>query len=172
MTAQTPDWSPFVTVPPGQRAAAPRALGSGHGVGDRLRAAAFAELQAREAFDWAADRFVDAPDKLIGTWRNLARAEQRHLGWLLQRMDELGVDPAGRPVSDGLWHSLMTCADAEHFCRWIADAEERGRAAGERIGRKLSGVDPITAAIFTKIADEEVAHIAVARRFFGHVARP
>jgi uncharacterized ferritin-like protein (DUF455 family) len=164
---QTPDWTPFDVLPRGRRTAKPRGIGSQDGVGDRLRAAAFAELQAREAFAWAADAFEDAPPRLRATWRTLADAEDRHLGWLVDRMAALGIDPAGRAVSDGLWHSLAGCTDAEVFCRYMADAEERGRRAGERIGRQLAGVDGITAAIFAKIAEEEVAHIAVAQRFFG-----
>ncbi len=172
MPAPTPDWSPFVMLPAGQRTAPPRKLSRPGGVGDRLRAAAFAELQAREAFAWAAEHFVDAPENLRGTWRNLSIAEQRHLGWLLDRMEELGVDVAERPVSDALWHALTSCEDAEQFSRWMADAEERGRAAGLKIGRKLSGVDAVTARIFETIAEEEVAHVAVARRYFGHVATP
>jgi uncharacterized ferritin-like protein (DUF455 family) len=167
MSASTPSWSPFDVLPPGARTATPRGLSTVEGVGDRLRAAAFAELQAREAFLWGAERLPDAPDRLRATWRSLADAEDRHLGWLLARMAELGVDPAGRPVSDALWRSLTGCVDARSFAVWMADAEERGRRAGERFGRVLAEHDAASAAIFAKIAEEEVAHIAVAARFFG-----
>lgn len=167
MQPPVPDWTPFVLVPDGGRAPSPRGASTPGGLGDRLRAAAFAELQAREAFAWAAERYEDAPARLRATWRSLSEAEDRHLGWLLGRMEELDIDPAGRPVSDALWRSLMSCSDAETFCRWIAEAEERGRQAGERVARSLAGRDPATAAIFSKISAEEVAHVAVAQRFFG-----
>lgn len=167
MPATTPDWAPFAVLPPGERTSAPRGVTSPEGIGDRLRAAAFAELQAREAFDWAIVRFPDAPPRLKAAWKSLSEAEQRHLGWLLTRMEELGVEVTGRPVSDGLWRSLMGCESAEQFCRWIADAEERGRRAGVRISARLAEVDPTTAEIFHTIAEEEVAHIAIAQRFFG-----
>src|SRR5436309_133432 len=49
-----PDWNPFDIAPPGSPQQAPRSINNLDGVGDRLRAAAFAEIQAREAFYWAA----------------------------------------------------------------------------------------------------------------------
>ena len=167
MTPPHRDWSPFFVLPDGKRAPTPRSASTPVGIGDRLRAAAFAEIQAREAFSWAGSRYPDAPPRLRAVWADLAAAEDRHLGWLLRRMEELDVDPAGRPVSAALWRSLTSCDDAETFCRWMADAEERGRQAGETIGAALADVDPTTARLFATIAREEVAHIAVASRFFG-----
>ena len=35
-----------------------------------MRIAAFAELQAREAFRWGAATFPDAPEELRAAWRN------------------------------------------------------------------------------------------------------
>jgi uncharacterized ferritin-like protein (DUF455 family) len=165
----TRDWSPFRSAPQGAHADAPRAITSTFGIGDRLRAAAFAELQAREAFDWAADRFEDAPTSLRTAWKGLALAEDRHLGWLLNRMKELGIDAAERQVSDQLWYSLVTCQNARDFAKYMASAEERGRKAGERFCQAMSAVDPVSAGIFGKIAEEEVAHIELATRYFPEV---
>ena len=39
------------------RGEAPRSIDSLEGVGDRLRAAAFAEIQARDAFLWAPEHY-------------------------------------------------------------------------------------------------------------------
>lgn len=136
------------------------------GIGDRLRTAAFAELQAEAAFEWAAERFTDAPEELREGWRHLAREERKHFGWLMTRMSELGIDVADRPVSDVLWQSLVGCASARDFALYMADAEERGRRAGERFCEKLRTVDPATAAIFGQIALEERGHIALAQRFY------
>lgn len=172
MELLVPDWTPFVVAPDGGRGASPRGLTTREGLGDRLRAAAFAELQAREAFGWAAERFVDAPPRLRATWRSLAESEDQHLGWLIGRMADLGVDPAAREVSDALWRSLTSCPDARTFSYWMAEAEERGRQAGQRVGDKLQDRDPESAAIFTKIAREEIAHIAVAARFFDPPGGP
>lgn len=164
MTAK--QWQPFQLAPDGRRAEAPRAIHTAEGIGDRLRAAAFAEIQAREAFLWAAEYFQDASAELRLAWRELATAEQRHLDWLIQRMNELGIDPAGRTVSDFLWQSFMVCKTANEFAHFMANAEERGRQAGERFREALKEIDPKSAEIFGKIAEEEVEHIALAQKFY------
>ncbi|HVE13951.1 MAG TPA: ferritin family protein, partial [Elusimicrobiota bacterium] len=122
-----PSWAPFAVCAAGERAPAPRGLESAEGVGDRLRTAAFAELQAREAFRWAARECSDACEELRAAWRGLAEAEERHLGWLLARMRALGQDPAARPVSAALWDSLTRRRSARDFAALISSAEERGR---------------------------------------------
>ena len=160
------DWSPFAVCPSGQRPEPPRPISTLAGVGDRLRAAAFAELQAREAFRWAADRYDDAPAELRSAWRTLAEAEQRHLDLLLGRMRELGIDIREREVSTRLWDSLVACANAREFALFIANAEERGRQAGERFRQAMAPVDRPSAEIFGQIADEEIAHVELARRHF------
>ena len=135
------------------------------GVGDRLRSAAFAELQARTAFLWAAERCSDAPGPLREAWLRLAAEEDKHLGWLLARMKALGADVAGRPVAAQLWESFVSCQSAHQFARWMAGAEERGQAAGERFAARLSTIDSISAELFAKIAQEEAGHVALAKPF-------
>lgn len=161
-----PDWSPFVTVAPGAKAPGPRALSRDEGIGDRMRIAAFAELQAREAFRWGAKTFADAPDALRGAWTTLADEEDKHLGWLLDRMAALGFAPGGRAVSAHLWRGLTACTTAHEFTWYMAKAEERGRIAGERFGEALAARDPESAALFARIAQEEADHIALARRYY------
>ncbi len=159
-------WSPFVLVPTSERGDPTRSLETPEGVGDRLRSAAFAEIQAREAFLWAASQFPDAPEALKRAWVALSQAEDRHLGWLLQRMIELKVDVKARKVSDYLWISLITCKSAREFALYMASAEERGRKAGVKFQQALQKKDPQTAEIFGKIAEEEIAHIALAEKYF------
>jgi uncharacterized ferritin-like protein (DUF455 family) len=161
-----PDWNPFCVAPPQEYGDLPRSLNTLEGIGDRLRSAAFAEIQAREAFRWAADHFGDALPGLPHAWRSLADAEQKHLDWLLKRMNELEISIQARKVSDLLWHSLIFCKSAEEFSHFMANAEERGRKAGVRFHQALFQIDPITAKIFGKIADEEVGHIALAHKFY------
>ena len=48
----------------------------------------------------------------------------------------------------------------------MANAEERGQKAGFRFHEALVTIDPKSAEIFSKIAHEETAHIALARRYF------
>jgi uncharacterized ferritin-like protein (DUF455 family) len=156
----------FNVAPEGWRSDAPRAISTLDGVGDRLRAAAFAEIQARDAFLWAADRYQDAPADLRDAWVRLAASEQRHLDWLLKRMGELGIDVKARQVSTHLWFSFMNCMSARDFAIFMANAEERGQRAGERFFQSLRSSDPTTAEIFRKIAEEEISHIALAARYF------
>lgn len=160
------DWRPFVLE--GEQRLVPRPLGSpgNAGIGDRLRAAAFAERQAEFAFHWAAQTFNDAPIELKECWLKLAEEEKKHCGWFLQRLNELEIEIAERPVHDALLRSFLKCTSAAEFCHLMAGAEERGRQAGERIAKHLALKDPITADIFRKIAAEEVAHIEAAFRFF------
>lgn len=160
------DWRPFVLCPASERPAPPRPIATPEGVGDRLRTAAFAELQAREAFDWAAARYAAAPEGLRRAWEGLARAEDRHLQAILGRMDALGVRVEERAVSDALWRSLTGRPDAASFALWMRRAEERGRTAEERFASLLSATDPATARMFAEIAAEETQHIAVADRWF------
>lgn len=161
-----PSWHPFKILPAGERPPPPRPMLTPDGILDRLRAAAFAEIQAREAFLWAAGRFEDAPEALRDAWIRLAREEDKHLGWLLGRLRDLGHEPDEVGVSDQLWDSFMKCETAKQFSIYMAMAEERGRRAGERFGQGLMPVDPVSAKIFETIAIEEIGHIRLAQRFF------
>lgn len=161
------DTAPFRVCAVDERPPRPRGVTTPEGVGDRMRTAAFAELQAVHAFRWAADRYGDAPDGLREEWRAQVADEERHLAMILGRMAALGVDPAERPVSLGLWRKLSACGDAESFCILIAEAEERGRRGGLALVEAVQGRDPVTAAVFKEIAADEVAHVALADRFYG-----
>lgn len=159
-----PDWRPF-QIQNGVLIA-PRPIETVAGIGDRLRTAAFAEVQAEAAFLWAADHLPDAPDELRGAWRHLAREERKHREWLVARMGALHVAIDERPVSDVLWRSLASRQTAREFCHYMADAEERGRRAGARFHERLATVDAETARIFGQIALEEQSHIDLSYRFF------
>lgn len=156
----------FELAPGDEWGESPRSMKTLEGLGDRMRSAAFAEVQARDAFQWASEHFEDAPQTLRRAWAALVIAEQRHLDWLLTRMKELGIGLRDRKVSDHLWRSLIACKTAEQFAIYIANAEERGRKAAVRFHQALEKRDPVTAEIFRKIADEEVSHIALATKYY------
>ncbi len=160
------NWEPFETVDSGVHGEPPRPLGTRGGLEDRLRSAAFAEIQAREAFLWAAKKFDETPSELRVAWGKLAVEEDKHMNWLLVRMQELGFEVKARKVSLRLWDSFMACKSAQGFATYMASAEERGRKAGERFWLSLRDSDPVSAEIFRKIAEEEKEHIALAERFF------
>ncbi len=161
------DFFPFQIVPAGTRPPKSRKLGTPEGLADRMRTAAFAEFQAIAAFTWAADTFTDVPDGLTQAWRRQIPEEQLHYNLIVTRMDELGFSLTERPVSAGLWDSLRPCTSGQQFCLRIAAAEERGRLAGIRLVAYLAQSDPATAAVFRRIVDEEVAHVALAKTYFG-----
>jgi len=162
----TQDWSPFRVCAEDERPPKIRGLESPAGVLDRLRTAAFAEIQARDAFLWASDRFDDVPRELRDDWRELAGQEQKHLNWLLGRLEVLGGSPDDAPVSTRLWEGLLACETGKEFAVKIAQAEERGRLAAELFRKTLAVSDPESARIFGDIADEEVEHVALAKRYF------
>jgi uncharacterized ferritin-like protein (DUF455 family) len=158
-----PDWSPFVVD---RRGASMRSFRNPAGICDRLRAVAFAEIQAEAAFLWAAEAMADASQELQAAWRQLAAEESRHSRWLLERMAELGGRPDERPVSDALWRGLTRAADAREFSYLMSTAERRGQQLGERLEQVLRPVDRTTADLFGRIAREEVTHVAMAAKFF------
>ncbi len=156
------DWAPFRICADGEKAPEPRSLSTREGLGDRLRFVAFAEKQAHHAFALAAESFEALPDEARSLWRTLAREEKKHMDWLLARMEELSVDVAERPLSLALWRSFDRCATPDEFARFMANAEERGRVAGEKFHETLLRFDPVTAALFQRIAEEEKDHILLA----------
>lgn len=158
----TQNWFPFQTCLPTEKAPYPRALSTPEGLGDRLRFVAFAELQASKAFEHAITRFSSVSAGVKQIWALLAKEEAKHLQWLLWRMDELKIKPDDRPVSLALWQSFEKAKTAEQFAKYMANAEERGREAGELFYDTLLKIDPITGKIFKQIAKEEVAHIRLA----------
>lgn len=163
------DFDPFIICQPGERPPKPRPMNTRAGLGDRMRTAAFAELQAIAAFRWAAERFQDAPPTLKEEWLRQVGDETRHFALIRRRMEELGFELTDRPVSTSLWESLKECTTAKEFCIRIASSEERGRLAGVRLVDFLGESDPETAKIFQEIADDEVAHVALAATFFDWV---
>jgi hypothetical protein len=81
-------------------------------------------------------------------------------------MQELNIKIEDRKVSNDLWFSLVSCQSAREFAIFMANAENRGRIAGERFHASLKEKDPVTAEIFRKIAEEEIQHIELAGKFF------
>lgn len=175
MAKEMPDevsWAPFQVAVPPLRAEAPRSIQTLEGIGDRLRTAAFAEIQAIRAFSWAHSTFLDAPEGLRQAWATLIPEEEKHLGWLLERMKELGIDPYARRVSIQLFESLTRCKTAREFTLYMSSAEERGQRAGENFYRDLMAVDPISAKIFGKIAEEEASHVKLASDYLPLLPNP
>jgi uncharacterized ferritin-like protein (DUF455 family) len=155
-------WKPFRVEPRAERM---RALTSPEGVGDRLRAVAFAEIQARDGFLWGIQNFPDAPEEWRLAWAAFAKMEEEHAQLLLDRAAELGVDIGARAVSDTLMRMFLRSESSELFLYQIATAEERGMDIGLSMLEPMRLVDAGSAAVFARIAEEEVDHVATAKRF-------
>jgi len=141
-----------------------RALSSPEGVADRLRVVAMAELQARDLFLYGAERFAgDAPESWLSAWKAFALVEDRHAQMLLDRMAELGVVPGERTVSDKLSRLCRLADDHVTFLFLLSSAEERGMEAGQVLSGHLRPIDELSAAVFARIAAEEVEHVEHAR---------
>jgi uncharacterized ferritin-like protein (DUF455 family) len=157
------DWSPFQVGTPIKT----RPMNTFEGLIDRIRIAAFAERQAYYAFLEAARIFADVvPKELVENWKRIAKEEAKHEGWLLKRLVELNQDVSEMPVGLGLFHSFSKCESAKDFAYYISDSEERGRVAGLKFAEYLKVNDPATSKIFSDIANEEIAHVALAKDFF------
>lgn len=162
-SAEQFDWLPFNVGTPIKT----RPMNTFEGLIDRIRIAAFAERQAYYAFLEAARIFTgEVPKELIDNWKRIAEEEAKHERWLLGRLVELKQDVSEMPVNLGLYHSFSKCETAKDFAYYISDSEERGRVAGLKFAEYLKVNDPITSKIFLDIADEEVAHVALAKDFF------
>lgn len=159
-------WKPFRVA---ERADRMRSIGIPEGVGDRIRAVAFAELQARDGFLWGLDRFPEALPELRAYWREFAAMEELHAQLLLDRAAELNVDLSERAVSDTLMRMFVRSDSADLFLYQISTAEERGMEVGTAMIRPIREVDPVSAAVFQRIVDDEVGHVSTARRFLGEL---
>ena len=157
-------WKPFRVEPRAERM---RALVNPEGVGDRLRAVAFAEIQARDGFLWGIKMFPDAPAEWRASWVAFAKMEEEHAQLLLDRAAALGVDLGARAVSDTLMRMFLRSTTAELFLYQIATAEERGMDIGLSMLEPMRAVDPASAAIFARIAHEEIDHVSTAKRFLS-----
>lgn len=154
-------WAPFRVE--GLKPEYVRPLRSVGGVEDRLRLVAFAELQARDLFQFGVEHWGSlVPDLWIESWRRFAEVENRHAQMLLDRMMELGFDPGARTVSDKLWRLCEKAETPEDFLFLLSSAEERGMEAGFVLGKEMAAVDEGSAQVFLRIAEEEIEHVQMA----------
>ncbi|KAI8010774.1 hypothetical protein LOK49_LG06G01879 [Camellia lanceoleosa] len=100
---------------------------------------------------------------------HVADDESRHFAWCSQRLAELGFSYGDMPAHNLLWRE---CEKSSHNVAARLAAiplvqEARGLDAGPRLVQKLIGFgDCRTSNIVARIADEEVAHVAVGVHWF------
>jgi len=139
-----------------------------------LHTLAHIELNAIDlAWDTVA-RFssLGLPEAFYADFAHVADDESRHLGWCLQRLEELGHAYGDMPAHDLLWEGAQMSSDdlSWRMCMVPMAQEARGLDAGPRLADKLCGFgDNRTSKIVTRIAEEEKAHVAVGVVWFNRV---
>ncbi len=155
-------WHPFWVDPRPHRM---RSVKIPEGIGDRIRAVAFAEVQAHQGFLWGYQRFTQADPLWRSTWLDLAKQEARHAQLLLDHAHKLEINLGERKVSDYLIRMFRSAGSPEFFQYLMVRAEARGMDMGLSMVKAIMEVDPQSGAIFKRIAQEEEEHIRVAESF-------
>ncbi|KAL9261383.1 hypothetical protein AKJ16_DCAP03976 [Drosera capensis] len=103
-------------------------------------------------------------DAFFADFAHVADDESRHFAWCSQRLLELGFRYGDMPAHNMLWRECQKSSDdvSARLAAIPLVQEARGLDAGPRLVKKLVGFgDHRTADIVARIADEEVAHVAV-----------
>ncbi|XP_077251151.1 diiron containing four-helix bundle family ferritin protein, putative (Protein of unknown function DUF455) [Tasmannia lanceolata] len=113
-------------------------------------------------------------DGFFSDFAHVADDESRHFTWCSQRLAELGFKYGDMPAHNLLWRECEKTSGsvAGRLAVIPLVQEARGLDAGPRLVKKLVGFgDHRTSNIVAKIADEEVAHVAVGVFWFLSVCQ-
>lgn len=113
-------------------------------------------------------------DEFFADFARVADDESRHFSWCSQRLDELGFSYGDMPAHDFLWRECEKSSEdvAARLAVIPLVQEARGLDAGPRLVQKLVGFGDLrTSHIVAKIAEEEMAHVAVGLYWFLHVCK-
>ncbi|KAM1114211.1 uncharacterized protein LOC126583991 [Malus sylvestris] len=111
---------------------------------------------------------------LFADFAHVADDESRHFAWCSQRLAELGFNYGDMPAHNLLWRECEKSSDnvAARLAVIPLVQEARGLDAGPRLVQKLVGFGDLrTSNIVARIADEEVAHVAVGVHWFVDVCQ-
>lgn len=113
-------------------------------------------------------------DEFFSDFARVADDESRHFSWCSQRLAELGFNYGDMPAHNFLWRECSKSSGdvATRLAVIPLVQEARGLDAGPRLVQKLIGFgDHRTSNIVAKIADEEIAHVAVGVFWFALVCQ-
>ncbi|XP_062152808.1 uncharacterized protein LOC133861111 isoform X3 [Alnus glutinosa] len=105
---------------------------------------------------------------------HVADDESRHFAWCSQRLSELGFKYGDMPAHNLLWRACEKSSDnvGARLAVIPLVQEARGLDAGPRLVQKLVGFGDLrTSNVVARIADEEVAHVAVGVHWFVSVCQ-
>lgn len=124
-----------------------------------LRSFAVTELGSAYTMRWAARGATD--DRARAQYLRHALDEERHARLFSARAHKLAGEDATPLRSEA--EDLFATLGERRFLAFVAKAERRGRAQFEAHRRALSERDPVTAALFSRIIEEEKEHERYAR---------
>ncbi|XXG90155.1 hypothetical protein AAC387_Pa12g1984 [Persea americana] len=113
-------------------------------------------------------------DGFFADFAHVADDESRHFTWCSQRLAELGFNYGDMPAHNLLWRECERTSGnvAARLAVIPLVQEARGLDAGPRLVQKLVGFgDHRTSNVVAKIAEEEVAHVAVGVFWFLSVCQ-
>ncbi|KAL8229595.1 hypothetical protein R6Q57_014495 [Mikania cordata] len=113
-------------------------------------------------------------DMFFADFARVADDESRHFAWCSQRLAELGFSYGDMPAHNLLWRECEKSSDdvVARLAVIPLVQEARGLDAGPRLVQKLVGFGDVkTSNVVAKIAEEEVAHVAVGVYWFVSVCQ-
>ena len=134
--------------------------------------ARFSALAADRGGDRGDGNLINLPVDFFADFARVADDESRHLGWCLQRLGEMGVRYGDIPAHNVLWEGAESTAGSLPARLAVVPRmqEARGLDAGPRLAAKLQGRgDNRSAAVVSRISEEEIAHVAVGVAWFRHL---
>ncbi|XVE86371.1 hypothetical protein DITRI_Ditri18aG0029800 [Diplodiscus trichospermus] len=129
------------------------------------------DLLAHLNLNWFLQKRFRFPKTLqfFADFARVADDESRHFAWCSQRLAEIGFNYGDMPAHNLLWRECEKSSDnvAARLAAIPLVQEARGLDAGPRLVQKMVGFgDHRTSSIVARIAEEEVAHVAVGVYWF------
>jgi uncharacterized ferritin-like protein (DUF455 family) len=126
------------------------------------------ELLAIELFAWALLRWPDAPPAFRRGLLAIIAEEQDHLRGYLDRLVSLGVAFGSEPMSAFLWNALTRCDTPLQFAVGMGMGFEQANLDHARAwsARFAAANDVDSAALLSRIADDEVGHVRHGNHWF------
>jgi len=119
-------------------------------------------------------RFAGMPAEFYRDWAGVAREEAHHFSLLVEHLRGMGHEYGDFPAHDGLWE--MAQRTSGNLLARLAlvprTLEARGLDASPAIRGKLAEAgDERGAAILDVILHDEIGHVAIGNKWYGHLCR-
>lgn len=149
-----------------------RGLGTTHGRAALIHALAHIEFNAINLALDAAYRFREMPAEFYGDWLKVAAEEACHFTLLRDHLRVMGHDYGDFTAHNGLWDMAQKTAHDPLVRMALVPRllEARGLDVTPGIRSKLfSAGEHQAAAILDIILTDEIGHVAIGNRWFGHL---